>query len=196
MEKEHSQTFPLMDLPAEIRTMILKELLIMPGPVHFKDLVYPSKSLKKKEKRWRSKFAPFAAMEPVRYHTLTEGPRQWHYIDVKKTTIIKQSSLLNLFLASRAIYSEAMPIYFGCNLFEFDSLDRFKPFISGIGAEKRSQVSVLQFSYSPLEELTLFTTAASSQGDLEHWFWSYGRPNGQAAVPMYCLTRPDPSTQP
>ena len=111
MAEEHCQIFPIMDLPAEVRTMIFKELLVMPSPILSKEAVYFQG---KKRQGYRSKYPPFAAIEPVRYRTFTEYERKFEYIDVEKTTLVKQSSFLNLFLASKAIYREAMPIYFGC----------------------------------------------------------------------------------
>ena len=122
--------------------MIFKELLVMPSPVFFQETVYHTK----KEEERIQEFPVVAAEKSV---VLTTNNRQydtssgvWQDLDVDETRVIKQSVVLNLFLTSKKIYSEAAPIYFGNNIFRFNHLDRFEFFLSNISAEARCHVSI------------------------------------------------------
>ena len=135
------QPFRFMDLPPEIRALIFKEGLIMPGPINFKNAVYhPSNSY------WRCLRLnpPFAVSGQLQMYTVTDyrGCRR-EFIDSSKTMTITQSTLLDLFLVSETFKFEATPIYFGHNTFAFDDLSRCQHFLDIISPEARWQVGVL-----------------------------------------------------
>lgn len=71
----------------------------------------------------------------------------WQIV-IKETDIIRQSSRLNLFLASKTIYCETLPLYFGHNIFSFDRGDSFDKFANAIGPESRRQLAHVQCCWS------------------------------------------------
>ena len=136
-----------MSLPAEIRNMIFKELLIMPSPVFFEDIIsYKPNG----EEQLLSADPPVAAEETVivaennQEYDTTSGI--WDGLvdsdDSDGPQIIKQSAVRDLFLTSMTVYREAAPIYFGNNVFQFENLDRLESFLSTIGTYARWQVSI------------------------------------------------------
>ena len=138
--KVPDQPFRLMDLPLELRSMIFRQFLVMPGPVLFRTLA------------WR-RIGPFARPEPVRIEDL----RQWTDSDDDdegyteyfiEPDLIRQSSLLNIFSASKTVYRETVPLYFGCNEFDFNTLDHMEQFLGKIGAEYRWQIASIAVVYN------------------------------------------------
>lgn len=114
--------------------MILKHYLLMRSPVLFNDIVAPNRGITGNPNPGviRASFA-FRAGESL--------PNRWPRLSViQESTIIRQSAFLNVFLVSRTIYNEAMPTYFGENVFIFHSTDNFARFITSIGANSRWQL--------------------------------------------------------
>ena len=132
--KVPDQPFRLMDLPLELRSMIFRQFLVMPGPVLFRCMAY-------------KQMVPFARAESVGVEDL----RRWTYEEslgsFVESEIIRQSSLLNIFSASKTIYRETVPLYFGCNEFDFKSLDYMEQFLSKVGAECRWQIASITINY-------------------------------------------------
>ena len=127
--------------------MIFKELLVMPSPVFFEDII--RYKVHDDEELLRAS-PPVATNEPILFttnnqeYTTTSGI--WQDIDYFNSLIIKQSAVLDLFLTSKTVYREAAPIYFGNNIFQFDHLDRFESFLRTISADSRWKVSVRPIS--------------------------------------------------
>lgn len=126
------QPFRIMDLPLEVRTMVFKEFLVMPGPI-----------LSRREAYFEGKYQtipPFAKLPWFKFEQ-----RGWwgsgSCEEINESSIIRQSDLLNIFSASKTIYRETVPLYFGCNTFEFRQLDDFEKFVTKIGAEYRWQLA-------------------------------------------------------
>ena len=127
------QPFPLMKLPVEIRRMIFEELLIMPSPIMFRNYV----AIDGKGVRYR--FPPYATILPVKEGSGLRGAED--PFNAKESEIIRQNALLNVFLASKIIYRETVPLYYGHNTFEFHEADMFKKFAVAIGPECRWQLA-------------------------------------------------------
>ena len=130
--KVPDQPFRLMDLPLELRSMIFRQFLVMPGPVLFSRLAY-------------KQMAPFARSGSVRVEDLRR--RTYEDEEYIESAMIRQSSLLNIFSASKTIYRETVPLYFGCNEFDFYSLDYMDQFLGKIGAEYRWQIASITVDY-------------------------------------------------
>ena len=160
------QPFPFMNLPPEIRTMVLKELLLMPGAIMVKDGM--SVTGQTGESKYVRDPPPFANVG-------SEVAEKQHVF--KESEVVYQHDLIGMFSASKLIFQEAVPIYFGLNLFHFDDLDAFERFITKLGAEFRWQlarVTITYRGYSParavkhlvgcvgLRELTLHIHKKSS----------------------------------
>ncbi|KAG7007181.1 hypothetical protein G7Y79_00011g030790 [Physcia stellaris] len=120
------QPFRLMDLPLEVRTMIFKEHLVMPGPVLFRQYV------QSEDPEVSFLASPHAIIDPQ--------PSQYL---VQESNVIWQEPLLRVFLTSKTIYRETVPIYFGINLFKFDWLEMFENFITKLGPQCRWQLGRL-----------------------------------------------------
>ena len=132
----NNQSFNFMSLPPEIRTMIFKQLLVMPSPIFFHHFVFD-----KNTKSWEDRNKPFATTQPAKYRTQDNFHRKsWKAVIVDETSIIVQSTLLDIFRVSKAIYGEVIAIYFGCNIFDFDNLDRFERFGKKLGVDARWEV--------------------------------------------------------
>ena len=131
--KVPDQPFRLMDLPLELRTMIFKQFLVMPGPVLFR------------QTGWK-KLTPFAALDSGESAAIHDwSPSDFMLLEESKK--IWQSDLLNIFSASKSVYRETVPLYFGCNKFDFQTLDDMDKFISKVGAEYRWQIASIAVSY-------------------------------------------------
>ena len=132
------QPFRLMDLPLELRTMIFKELLVMPGPILFKtSLSFNSPS--GETYRFVRDPEPFVNVG-------SEAVRGQHVF--KESEIAPQKDSLRIFSVSKAIYRETVPIYFGCNMFDFDDLGTFERFITKLEAEFRWQLARVTITYT------------------------------------------------
>lgn len=134
--KVPDQPFRLMDLPLEVRTMIFKELLVMPGPVLFKRFVVAEGN------ELLSRASPLAM---VNQRPSEDGQYPSHKF--RESNIIWQKSLVKIFLASKAIYRETVPLYFRNNVFNFDKLDFFESFVTRIGSECRRQLARLKLEF-------------------------------------------------
>ena len=148
--KVPDQPFRLMDLPVELRSMIFKEILVMPGPVLFRTVC-------------RQRLVPFAQLDSDAFDAF-ESMSIWSYDDFfgthggftgfhrdfigsPESMMIRQSSLLNIFSASKIVFRETVPLYFGCNQFDFENLDRMERFFSKVGAEYRWQITSIAVGY-------------------------------------------------
>lgn len=132
-EVPDQQPFRLMDLPLELRTMIFKHFLVMPGPVLFRST------------GWKQ-LAPFAELGSVGSAANHRRPYN-DLMGLDESSKIRQGGLLNLFSASKTIFRETVPLYFGCNQFDFQTLDCMKNFISKVGAEYRWQITSITVGY-------------------------------------------------
>ena len=128
--KVPDQPFRLMDLPLELRSMIFRHFLVMPGPVLFTYFA-----------------APHARHDSAGVES-QNNPLSEDFTGLfPEHNGIQQSSLLNIFSASKTVYRETVPLYFGCNQFEFCSLDRMEQFLNKIGAECRWQIASITVEY-------------------------------------------------
>ena len=62
--------------------------------------------------------------------------------------IIRQSSVLNIFLTSKTVYRETVPLYFRCNKFHFYDLDCMDRFLSKVGTECRRHIASITVNYT------------------------------------------------
>ena len=132
--KVPDQPFRLMDLPLELRSMIFRELLVMPGPVLLAWLA-------------RKMVALFVKADLIGsdvLHRLYYGDKVALYHD---SNLNSQSGLLNIFSASKTVYRETVPLHFGCNQFHFEDLAIMEKFLSKVGAESRWQISSITVNY-------------------------------------------------
>ena len=129
-EDTSQSPFPYEKLSPEIRAMILKELLVMPGPIE------------------TSYFgARFAVYHPLKTR---ENPLDQSYSDrilTREESKIPQAPVCQIFLVSKGVYREAVPIYFGSNLFKFHNLDNFHAFARWIGPDPRWQLRKVAVDY-------------------------------------------------
>ena len=142
-----------MNLPKEVRRMILKEYLLMSGPIFFDRLLAPDRSIPGKA-NMVSTYASFTRLDPYPLRQESFWP-----FPPETTRITRQYEFLNIFLVSRIIYNESMPIYFGQNVFSFDSTDNFAKFVTKIGPNCRWQLGRVYI----------------------HWFHWYGSTPAKAA---------------
>lgn len=134
--KVTDQAFRLMDLPLEVRIMIFKELLVMPGPVMFRRYV------KAERDEADLPAIPIPIINPQPF-----AGGQISYLKIDTSKVILQEPLLRVFLASKTIYRETVPIYFGINVFSFETLQFFEDFVSKLGPECRWQLARLKIRY-------------------------------------------------
>lgn len=132
------QSFPLMKLPVEVRRMIFEELLIMPSSIMFRSYV------EIEGKGMRYWFTPYATTNTIK----KEGTIEEHPARIKESEIIKQSGILNVFLASKTIYRETVPLYYGHNVFEFHGANLFAKFATAIGPECRWQLARVNIGWN------------------------------------------------
>lgn len=109
---------PFMQLPLEIRTMIYKELLIMPSPIEFRSSYYLS-------------------AEPACF---TTGP-----LDCEIP--IYQKDLCQMFNASKTIRLESAPLYFRYNRFRFQTLRVLEKFLNQIPPTFRRAIASISLKY-------------------------------------------------
>lgn len=90
-----------------------------------------------------------------------------------------QASICNLFQASRTLYRETIPIYFGHNTFKVDSFEGLTGFLTSIGPDYRRNIHSLDLTYSgkaPAKAMKLLTECIGlrslrlclTYGTLEH----------------------------
>ena len=126
------QPFELMKLPVEIRRMIFKENLVMPNPIMF----YRFGVLNGQQTH---NIPPCAMIRSAK-----EGTQTKCWPTIEDAEIIRQSSRLSIFLVSKAIYCETVPLYFGHNNFSFESGRSLWKFASTIGPDCRWQLARVQ----------------------------------------------------
>lgn len=104
LEPERKGVFPFMDLPKKIRRRIYKEVMVAPLPGL--DMIDP---------RWAH---VFGRIGDTRTNMSTSSwkdiGRVWGF-----TRYERISKTLQLLLVSKAVYKEAMPIFYECNSFRF-----------------------------------------------------------------------------
>ena len=126
------QPFEIMKLPKEVLRMILKEYLLMSTPIVKERVLTINRRIRDKIGLINAAFAlPAGDSIPLDRTQPTF---------IEESRIIRQSEFLNIFLVSRTIYNEAMPIYFGQNIFVFHSTDTFATFVTKIGPNCRWQL--------------------------------------------------------
>ena len=153
--QEHQQPFPLMKLPTEIRLMIFKEFLVMGGSILFNRSQYFVRKEEPGIGHFRQNPPPFVLV----------GKTKWYWgsrIDEKQ--MIMQGQCLNLLVASKAIYRETVPIYFGLNTFCFGNLDLFERFIGKLRADFRWQLARVRLGYRGTELARAIKTIISCVG--------------------------------
>jgi len=111
------------DLPPEIRMMILKERLTMPGPI-----------------LWASKKQAIAEVPFVR-----AGESSCK--EYANGATFTQSRICQLFPVSKTMYAEAIPIYFGTNTFNFKSTEEFVVFFGRLSPRYRWQLGTISMSW-------------------------------------------------
>lgn len=131
---EPSQSlFPFMKLCPEIRRMVLEELLVMPSPVYtpclFKNggfAVDPTKTTKTDNEYLQ---------DALLYDMISNNCK------------IAQAGICQIFLVSRTLYREAVPIYFGSNVFYTSTLKDTAVLTRSIGPDCRWQLRKLSVCY-------------------------------------------------
>ena len=129
-----TQSFQLMKLPKEVRRMILRQHLLMPSPILYDGKLSDRNGIPGRPncKNIHTSFALHAG-DFLRQH----GTKPAIF---EESRTIRQADFLNIFLVSRTIYNESMPIYFGQNVFSFHSTDNFANFVTKIGPNCRWQL--------------------------------------------------------
>ncbi|KAL9609674.1 MAG: hypothetical protein Q9167_005583 [Letrouitia subvulpina] len=119
--KVPKEPFPLMRLPAEIRRMVYKEILVMPGEVGI--------------------------------------PMPKPFRDYKTQPYVRK-----FFLTSKAVYAEAMPIYFGLNTFYFHKMSYMEDFLKHTAVDHRRCIRRVSFKFygtAPARALKLLRECVS-----------------------------------
>ena len=135
------QPFRLLDLPLEVRNMIFHQLLVLPGPIAFNTFVIAPFLDKATSRSGTFLTSPYAYFPPGNYPYVL-------YDRSNGKCLIQQSNLFNIFLASKTIYRETVPIYFGRNSFRFANMDYWKLFHAKMGQEYRWQLASIDLTYS------------------------------------------------
>lgn len=116
--------FTLMKLPLEVRLMVYKEYLTLPGVIETKGYTY-----------WRGK-------RRIRVHRDCEHqPPHSAYEPL-------DPSVFGLFAASKTIYNESLSIFFNQNSFLFDNLNLLLNFLSSLTVDSRRGIGSISFRYS------------------------------------------------
>ena len=115
------EPFPFMRLPPEVRNMVYKEALVMPGIISIE--------------RGLVSFY-YARLEVVRNKIGSE-------IDLK----IDQKSTRALLQTSKTVYQEASPVYFGSNHFYFDDVDLLTRFLQTLRPDFRRLITQMTVHY-------------------------------------------------
>ena len=119
-----------MRFPLEIRIMIYKEALIMPGPIELDNI---------------------ETSRPAVCILATKGEPcvlDEDGFDLSPFgQVIYQSDICQLLNTSRGIRQEAKPIYFGCNLFRFSNLNQVPQIISAFDTESRRSIRSLSMVF-------------------------------------------------
>ncbi|KAL8822166.1 MAG: hypothetical protein Q9191_007094 [Dirinaria sp. TL-2023a] len=143
---------------------------------------------------------PFMKLSPeLRAMVLKEllimsGSIRWDYFarcysgSTRGKTPVKQAPFCQVFLVSKALYREAVPIYFGCNLFSFENLDRFESFSCAIGPDARWQLRKVAVDYAGYAPARAVKSLVRCMGlkELEvnvHW-WSWSKCPGSGSPPQ------------
>lgn len=132
--------FPFMRLPPEIRIMIYKELLVMPGTINIKWKFFFEEKILRIEESVRSK----------------DGMGLDVCIDGK--------SARQLLWASKTIYQEASTFYFGSNHFHFGSLNMLTKCLEHIKPDFRRllrRITVRYMGYAPAKAMKALATCIS-----------------------------------
>ncbi|KAL9632102.1 MAG: hypothetical protein Q9164_005521 [Protoblastenia rupestris] len=122
----NAKSFTFMRFPLEIRIMIYKEALIMPGPIELDNI----------ETRRPAVCILATKGEPCVLDEDGLDPSPYRQI-------IYQSDICQLLNTSRGIRQEAKPIYFGCNSFRFRHLNHVPRIISAFDPESRRSIRSL-----------------------------------------------------
>lgn len=123
-EQTAIQPFPFMGLPREIRNMIYKELLIMPGYISIGGF-FLSQSMVR-----------ICVQGPAGLYRLLRPPQH-----------IDQKSVCSLFKVSRTFYRECRPLYFRLNTFQIGDLHKLSMFLTKIGPDCRRNLTSLRIRY-------------------------------------------------
>ncbi|KAI4140645.1 MAG: hypothetical protein L6R39_005708 [Caloplaca ligustica] len=113
-----AEPFSFMKLPAEIRVMIFKQLLVVPS-----DIIVGYSHQRKS----------FYAVDIMNEH----GYDKYH----------SPAATCQLFRVSKAFYQEAMPVYFGCNTFDFPVLDHLAV-LDTLKPDYRRSIRSISFNFS------------------------------------------------
>lgn len=131
-EAAPTKPFPFMQLPLEIRIMVYKEFLVMPSPIFFGLGLKTQAILRSRN--------PDTSI---------------------KENGIPQTLVCQLFLTSRSIYQEAMPLYFSLNRFHFSNLHVLLVVLSSLKPNCRRQIARISFAYqgpSPAKAFKVLST--------------------------------------
>ena len=113
----HQESFPLMRLPPELRFMIYKEVLVAR-----RDIIVPR---------------PYIPDYNMRFYGDKYNCDPYH----------SSSAACQIFRVSKALYNEAMPVYFGENTFRFKDLDALETALEILTAERRRSIRSLSINF-------------------------------------------------
>lgn len=130
--KKRKEPFRIMDLPAELRVMIYEEVLQFP----------PSGVLI--NTKWKDMEAAVVSRDFGAPMDLTCWNQYAHRPAFKDALLSKR---LELFLVSRLVYKEAMPVFFGINHFVFSDIDDLNHFLTTTPSHRLQYIKHLSFNW-------------------------------------------------
>ncbi|KAL8912171.1 MAG: hypothetical protein Q9171_002805 [Xanthocarpia ochracea] len=114
------ESFPLMRLPPELRCMIYREVLVAK-----RDIIVPRP------------YWSYIRDHNIRFYRVYDNYDPYH----------SSSATCQIFRVSKALYNEAMPVYFGENTFHFEDLDALETALGILTAERRRSIRSLSISF-------------------------------------------------
>ncbi len=118
------QPFPFMGLPQEVRLMVYKEYLVLPGPISTVG----------------SRWGGAALSVKLRRDCVLHQPSHRSYIPLDQ-------SVFGLFSASKSNYKQSVSMFFRHNDFRFANLNQLSSFLSRISVEARRSIAAVYVGY-------------------------------------------------
>ncbi len=118
------QPFPFMKLPQEVRLMVYKEHLVLPGPISTVG----------------SRWGGAALCVKLRRDCVLHQPSHRSYIPLDQ-------SVFGLFSASKSNYKQSVSMFFRHNDFRFANLNQLSSFLSRISVEARRSIAAVYVGY-------------------------------------------------
>lgn len=128
------KTFRFMDLPAEIRVMVYEELLQFPPSGV---LISPMGRLVRATALSKEFGAPLDL-------------ERWSTIDAHTSSVFRDYSLsrrLHIFLVSKQILKETMPVFFGINNFVFPHMEQMQHFLTLTPSHRLEHIQHISFNW-------------------------------------------------